>query len=249
MLQITALSLSFCPKAAVPEVALSGISLTVAPGEGTGLVGGSGAGKSLIAQAIVGNLPATARLNGQITLDGAPVRPGRLALVPQSVDALDPLADVGTQIRRFARLARRSADAAVVPVSLARVGLRPEVANLYPHQLSGGMAKRVLLAIALAQDCDYLIADEPTLGLDPDAADGLMACLAGLIAAGKGVLVISHDLPRLVAITRRVVILQDGRAVETAPATAFSGAGAGLCHPFSRALWRAQNGEIAWACT
>lgn len=244
MLKIVALSLTFHPKDGAPETALSGVTLTVARGEGVGLVGGSGAGKSLIAHAIMGSLPATARLSGQITLDDASISPGRLALVPQSVDALDPLANVGTQIRRFALLAGRNSDPAA---DLVRVGLSLDVAALYPHELSGGMAKRVLLATALAQDCDYLIADEPTLGLDPDAADGLMTCLAELIAAGKGVLVISHDLPRLAGITGRVVVLQDGEAVETAFATAFSGSGAGLVHPFSRALWRAQNGEIEWA--
>ncbi|TGD62123.1 ATP-binding cassette domain-containing protein [Tabrizicola sp. WMC-M-20] len=244
MLRIADLSLAFWPVGGVPEPVLSGINLTVSQGEGVGLVGGSGAGKSLIAQAIVNTVPVTARMTGQITLEGGPVTAGRLALVPQSVDALDPLANVGHQIARFARLVARKAD----PVSvLDRVGLRPDVAALYPHQLSGGMAKTVLLAIALAQDPDFLIADEPTLGLDPHAADGLMACLSGLIAAGKGLLVISHDLPRLVAITRRVIVLQEGHAVETAAATAFSGAGAGLAHPFSRALWRAQYGEIAWA--
>lgn len=244
MLRISDLSLTFYPSGNHPERALSGINLTVAQGEGVGLVGGSGAGKSLIAQAIVNTVPVTARMTGQITLDGGPVTAGRLALVPQSVDALDPLADVGHQIARFARLAGRRADVETV---LQCVGLRPDVAALYPHQLSGGMGKRVLLAAALAQDTDFLIADEPTLGLDPDAADGLMGCLSGLIAAGKGLLVISHDLPRLVAITRRVVVLQDGQAVETAAATAFSSAAAGLAHPFTRALWRAQNGEIEWA--
>jgi len=243
MLRITDLSLTFHPAGSDPELALSGVNLTVVRGEGVGLVGGSGAGKSLIAQAIVKTVPVTARMTGQITLEGGPVRAGRLALVPQSVDALDPLASVGQQIARFARLVGRTADAGSV---LHRVGLCADVADLYPHQLSGGMAKRVLLATALAQDTDFLIADEPTLGLDPQAADGLMACLSGLIAAGKGVLVISHDLPRLVAITRRVVVLQDGHAVETAAARAFSGVGAGLAHPFSRALWRAQNGELAW---
>lgn len=244
MLRITDLSLTFHPDGSDPKLALSGINLTVAQGEGVGLVGGSGAGKSLIAQAIVNTVPVTARMTGQITLAGGPVTAGRLALVPQSVDALDPLADVGHQIARFGRLVGRKADARSI---LDCVGLRADVAALYPHQLSGGMAKRVLLATALAQDTDFLVADEPTLGLDPQAADGLMACLSGLIAAGKGLLVISHDLPRLVAITRRVVVLQDGHAVETAAATAFSGMGAGLAHPFSRALWRAQNGEIVWA--
>ena len=244
MLKIDALGLSFAVNGRAPHIALAGIDMSVQRGEVVGLIGGSGAGKSLIALALMGNLPHNAELSGHVTLDGAAIKAGQMALVPQAVDALDPLANVGVQIRRFAELSGQQADVAAL---LARVGLHASVATLFPHQLSGGMAKRVLLATALAQEADFLIADEPTLGLDPDAADGLLACLSGLAQQHKGVLVINHDLPRLVQIASRVIVLNDGHAVETAPSSAFSGAGAGLSHPFSRALWRAQNGEILWA--
>ncbi|MFN4128525.1 MAG: ATP-binding cassette domain-containing protein [Paracoccaceae bacterium] len=244
MLCVDALGLSFTGTGAAARPALSGISLSVERGEVVGLIGGSGAGKSLVAMALMGSLPRNAIRSGCVTLDHAPIAAGHLALAPQSVDALDPLADVGTQIGRFARLAGRQPDVATL---LARVGLTTSVAPLFPHQLSGGMAKRVLLATALATESAFLIADEPTLGLDPGAADDLMACLAGLAEQGKGVLAISHDLPRLVGTARRVIVLNEGEAVETAPAACFAGNGARLSHPFSRALWRAQNGEIAWA--
>lgn len=244
ILRVETLGLSFAVAGGAARRALSDISLAVAPGEVVGLIGGSGAGKSLVAMAMMGQLPRNAALSGRVTLDGAPLAPGCLALAPQSVDALDPLATVGTQIARFARLAGRQP---AVTRLLEQVGLAASVALLFPHQLSGGMAKRVLLATALATQSPFLIADEPTLGLDPDAADGLMECLSGLAAQGTGVLAISHDLPRLVRNARRVIVLNDGEAVETAPAADFEGNGARLTHPFSRALWRAQNGDIAWA--
>jgi peptide/nickel transport system ATP-binding protein len=244
MLRIEDLTLSFRSRNGVSTPALSGISLSLMPGEVAGLIGASGAGKSLIASAIMGSLPPNATLTGRMTLDGTAARAGKLALAPQGVEALDPLATVAVQIQRFATLAKRKV---LIGPLLARVGLSADVAAKYPCQLSGGMAKRVLLATALAQQTDYIIADEPTLGLDPAAADGLMAILAGLAGDGKAVLVISHDLPRLTKIARRITILQSGRAVETAPASAFRGEGAALQHPFSRALWQAQTGEIAWA--
>lgn len=242
MLELRDLSVRFRRHQGAPLTPLAGVSLSAARGELVGLVGGSGAGKSLIAEAVMGLLPRNAEVGGELLLDGAPhplgtpVPPGRLALAPQGIDALDPLARVGVQIERFAALARRPLDASALMRSL---GLSASAARAYPHQLSGGMAKRALIATALASGAQLLIADEPTLGLDPELADELMALLKRLAAAGTGVLLISHDLPRLVALCERVVILHEGAMVETAPASAFvSGA---LQHPFSRALWGAQT--------
>lgn len=236
MLKVTDLSVSFRRHNRTRLRPLEEVSLTLHRGEAIGLIGGSGAGKSLVAEALMGLLPRNAELSGRITLDGAALRAGQLALAPQGIDALDPLARVGTQIERFARLAGRSVDTRALMRSL---GLRDESARAYPHQLSGGMAKRALIATALATGAELLIADEPTLGLDPEIAETMMALFAELAQQGKGVLVISHDLPRLVAITSRVIILQAGRMVETAPTAAFH-AGT-LTHPFSRALWAAQT--------
>jgi len=235
MLTIEALSVSFRGHDGGLTRPLEGITLAVPPGEVTGLVGGSGAGKSLVAEALMGRLPRNAELSGRIRIDAAHPARGSIALAPQAVDALDPLARCGRQVDRFARLAGREADA---PGLFAALGLPTAALDAYPHELSGGMAKRVLIATALATGADYLIADEPTLGLDPANADRIMQVLAGLAGEGRGVLLISHDLPRLVAIARRVTILREGRPVETAEASAFGGDG--LCHPFSRDLWAAQ---------
>ncbi|RVV97203.1 ABC transporter ATP-binding protein [Mesobaculum littorinae] len=217
-----------------PTRALEGISFDVAPGEVLGIAGSSGAGKSLIAAALAGILPPAALLDGGITLNGTPPSPRDIALAPQRLDALDPLATLGRQIRRLG--GRRTDPAAL----LARVGLTARVARAYPHSLSGGMARRALLATALAGGAAWVVVDEPTVGLDPEAADRVMALLRALAEEGRGLVVISHDLPRLARIATRVLVLQDGRAVETAPAAAFAGDGTGLATAFARRLWQAQ---------
>lgn len=215
---------------------LEGVTLQVARGEVAGLIGGSGAGKSLVAEALCGLLPRNAEVEGRLSVDDLTPGPGAIALAPQGIDALDPLARIGAQIARFARLAGRAVDAGALA---DRLGLAPSALDAWPHELSGGMAKRALIATALANGASYLIADEPTLGLDPDTADRIMDLLAGLAADGIGVLLISHDLPRLVARAARVTILREGRMVETAPAVAF--AGGALREGFSQDLWAAQT--------
>ncbi|QQA41566.1 ATP-binding cassette domain-containing protein [Pelagovum pacificum] len=231
-LKIEDLSVSF-PTGLV----LDGVSFSLDRGEVVGMTGSSGAGKSIVAEALVGALPPDAIRAGRITVDGAPLVPRTIALAPQRLDALDPLAQVGRQLERFARLADRSMDVLAV---LAGVGLPARTARLYPHELSGGMARRVLLATALATGADWIVADEPTVGLDDAASRRILSLLADLAASGHGVIVISHDLIGLAKIAARVVILRQGRHVETASASVFTGPGADLREEFSRALWQAQ---------
>ena len=243
------LSLRFHQHEGNPLDPLAEQTLSVAPGEILGLVGGSGAGKSLIAAAIMKLLPRNAEVGGHITVDGRPPRRGDVALAPQGLDPLDPLAPIGVQLARFATLAG-------VPLPeieqrttalLTSLSLPLDVTGAYPHMLSGGMAKRVLLATALIGGARYLIVDEPTLGLDPEAADRIIALVGSLAGPERGILAISHDLTRLVRIAHRIRVLQEGHCVEEAPAAAFSATGETLRHPFSRALWQAQTGLIAGA--
>ena len=238
MLAVEGLTVRFRRHGAPPLTVLDGLTLTAPRGRVTGLCGASGAGKSLIAAAMAGTLPRNAEVTGRISVDGAPPAPGRIALAPQGLDALDPLARVGTQIARFARLAGRRVDAVSL---LARLGLAADVAQAWPHALSGGMARRVCLATALATGAPWLVADEPTAGLDGAAADRVTRLLGALADEGYGLLVISHDLPRLAAIAGEITVLQGGRAVETAPASAFRGAGDALSQDVVRRLWRAQE--------
>lgn len=242
-LSVINLTVSFSGADGQSVQALKGLSLTVERGEVAGLAGASGAGKSLVAEALMGLLPGNAITGGHVTVDGRKPRPGSLALAPQTIDALDPLARIAPQLARFGKPFGRAVDTARL---LADVGLEPDVAHAFPHELSGGMAKRVLLAGALATGAGFIIADEPTGGLDPDNADRIMALIASLARKGHGLLVISHDLKRLAAISRRITVMQDGAIVETANAGCFASEGSTLSSPYTRALWRAQ--EIYGTC-
>lgn len=240
MLEVADLTIRFRQHDGTRLAPLRGVSLRVAPGEVVGLIGGSGAGKSLVAEALCGLLPRNAEVFGLRMVDGRSPVAADIALAPQGIDALDPLARLGTQIARFARLAGRQVD----PAALVRdLGLPRASLDAWPHQLSGGMAKRALIATALATGAPYLVADEPTLGLDPATADRIMDLLAALGERGIGVLLISHDLPRLVARAVRVTILKEGRMVETASPAALV-AGAGGLHPFAQELWAAQSWAV-----
>lgn len=236
MLEVRNLSISFRQYEGEDQTPIRGVDFSLAEGQLVGLVGGSGAGKSLVAEALIGNLPRNALVSGSITLDGGPPRTADIALAPQGRDALDPMCRAGAQVSRFAKLAGNNCN---VETLFRSLGLDPSAQHLWPHELSGGMAKRVLVATALATGARILIADEPTVGLDPDAADTILALLSDLAAQGQSVLVISHDLPRLVKVADRLVILKDGQQVDIADASAFTNNQ--LRHPYTRSLWKAQN--------
>lgn len=224
------------------------LSLSIDSGEIVAVVGSSGSGKSLLAHAVLGLLPGNAQATGEILFDGEPMTPRtvarlrgrRIALIPQSVAYLNPLCRVGRQVYRASRLsgqccrdAARSRDHA-----FDRYRLESGVKSMYPFQVSGGMARRVLTATATAGDADLLIADEPTTGLDPAVARQSLTHLRELADAGKGVMLITHDIDAAVTIADRVAVIYAGTTVELAPTLAFNGGGQ-LLHPYTRALWNA----------
>ncbi|MQW77696.1 ATP-binding cassette domain-containing protein [Nocardioides sp. dk4132] len=222
-----------------------GMTLQARAGEVTALVGASGSGKTLLGLAVLGLLPTNASTSGEIRYDGAPLSDarraalvgGEVAMLPQSMSHLDPTATVRAQVARALELGGRpAADAEAV---LAARGLGPEVLARYPHELSGGMARRVLLAMVLSSPRRLLVADEPTPGLDPDSARRTLAEIRGLADAGAAVVLISHDLVGVLDIADRIVVTDHGTTLETALPAQFAGDGAGLVHPYSRALWRA----------
>lgn len=226
---------------------LADLSLDVERGEVVALFGASGAGKSLFAHAVLGLLPPNAVVAGSIRLEGerldaariAVLRGRRIALVPQSLSHLDPLATVGKQIGWAAKRAgRRGFMRSDAVAALDRFGLDASVLASYPHTLSGGMARRVMLAIASVGDPDLIIADEPTNGLDPDNALRVFGFLRGFADEGKAVVVISHDLAAAVASADRVAVLRDGALVAVESAATFRDGGEGLS-PYAWALWRA----------
>ena len=217
--------------------AIRDLDLTIDRGQVAAVVGSSGSGKSLLAHGILGILPYNAHMEGTITYDGAPLTPKRAAalrgreivLVPQSVGYLDPLMKVGPQVGR---------DKTAVRAVLDRYGLGPETEGLYPFQLSGGMARRVLISTAVAASPALVIADEPTPGLDVRAAGRILGHFRELADAGTGVLLITHDLELALTIADKVAVFYAGETVEEAPAGDFDRL-EDLRHPYTRALWQA----------
>ena len=153
-----------------------------------------------------------------------------MALIPQGVTCLDPMMKVGPQVRGERLRSSRAL--------LARYGLGPEVEDLYPFELSGGMARRVLIATATAESPRLIVADEPTPGLDVQAARQVLGRFRELAEEGAGVLLITHDLELARAGAHKVAVFHEGRTVEEVPARCFQ-TGQGLAHPYSQALWRA----------
>lgn len=221
------------------------MDLAVDAGELVALVGESGAGKTLLGEAVLGMLPANGHVAGEVRFRGEVLTPDRrrrlagreMVMLPQSVTYLDPTATVGAQVRRAFRLAGRPAGRDDVRRALAERGLDAAVAGQYPHELSGGMARRVLLTMALAGRPALVFADEPTPGLDAEAVRAIFAELREIADSGCAVVAVSHDLAHVVDVADRVVVCRAGHTVEAAtPADFRNGT---LNHPHSRALWAA----------
>ena len=250
-LQIERLSVSFdTPRGEVQ--ALREVSLEVEAGEVFGIAGESGSGKSTLAYAIMGDLAPNARvLGGTVRFAGddllrlAPgalrrIRGRRIAMVYQDPkSALNPTMRIGQQIAEVLEihaLASRPGAAARALELLALVNIPdpPAVARAYPHQLSGGMQQRVVIAMALAGDPALLIMDEPTTGLDVTTQARILELVADLRHdIGAAILYISHDLAVIAQVSDRVGILYAGELVESAPAAPLFHRPA---HPYTRGL-------------
>lgn len=229
---------------AVPVV--HDLHVSVHGGEIVAVVGASGSGKTLLADAIMGLYEPNAYVTGTVYFDGelqdaqtlAALRGHGISLVPQSVSSLDPLMRVGRQVRGFAAGGDDAARAARQRELFARYGLGPEVERLYPFELSGGMARRVLLCCALMDEPKLIIADEPTPGLDLALARAALADFREFADAGGGVLLITHDIELALSVADRVAVFLDGTVVEETSVESFRSPDL-LRHPFSRQLWHA----------
>ena len=234
---------------------LRGVSLRVAPGEVHGVVGESGAGKSTVARAVLGILPATVRITaGRIALSGtellslSPARRRRLlgahvALIPQDpLTALNPSRRVGAQLtdglRMWKGCSRQAAERRALAL-LEEVQMHePErVMRCFPHQLSGGMRQRVLIAAAFALEPRLVVADEPTTALDVTVQRQILRLIRQMqIRHGTGAIFITHDMGVVAQICDQVTLLYAGRVME-------QGAAAHMllqpAHPYTRALLRA----------
>lgn len=229
--------------------ALHGLSLSVHAGEIIAIVGASGSGKTLLADAVMGVFEPNAQVKGKIWYDGelqdssglAALRGHGISMVPQSVRALDPLIRVGKQVEGFgASGADRESRRAKREELFTRYGLDPQVADMYPHELSGGMARRVLLCTALMDDPRVIVADEPTPGLDLELAVRAMDDFRAFANQGNGVLLITHDIELALRVADRIAVFKDGTVVEETSVENFAASTPdGLIHPFSRELWQA----------
>jgi oligopeptide/dipeptide ABC transporter ATP-binding protein len=231
---------------------LEDVSLTVEEGEVLGIVGESGSGKSMTALAAMGLLPMGGRVEaGRIAFEGrdithlperemARLRGARMAMIFQEPTAsLNPVLTIGEQVaevlRRHRGLDRRAAHReAIAMLKLVEIAAAERRVDEYPHQLSGGMRQRAMIAIALACRPRLLIADEPTTALDATVQAGILDLLRGLRRElGMAVLLITHDLGVVSDICERVVVLYAGRVAETGAAATILHRPA---HPYARAL-------------
>lgn len=227
---------------------ISDLHLTVHPGEIVAIAGSSGSGKSLLASAILGILPDNATVNGHIHYKGEELtakrqrelRGSELAFVPQSIAYLDPLMKVGRQVdgHHSVNLTQRRKKL------FERFQLPENTGRLYPFQLSGGMARRVLVSTALITDAQLIIADEPTPGMELSQALEALKMFRELADEGKSIILITHDIDLAFEFADRVAVFYAGTTVETAPASDFKAGPDALRHPYSKALWKAlpQNG-------
>jgi peptide/nickel transport system ATP-binding protein len=235
--------------------AVSGISFDIPNGGRVGLVGESGAGKSLTAMAIAGLLPEGAEASGEILFNGedllaksesqfAKYRGSRIAMVFQDpMTALNPLMRVGNQVAeslvRHKGMSKGKAQSLAVEM-LERVGLPDPAAKAraYPHELSGGQRQRVMISAAIACGPELLIADEPTTALDATIQAEILELLADLVRSeAMALLLITHDLPVVSSQCEEVIVLYGGMIMEKGEArTLFKSPR----HPYSAGLLRSQ---------
>ena len=235
----------------IEHTMISDMSISVHAGEVVAVVGASGSGKTLLADALMGLYEPNARVEGNIWFDGvlqdaaslAQLRGHGISLVPQSVTHLDPLMPVGEQVLgafprgRVGRVERARRQRRMEEL-FAAYRLDPSVMRRYPHELSGGMLRRILIMCALMDDPKLIVADEPTPGLDLDLAVRALGDLRSFANDGGGVMLITHDLDLALRVADRVAVFYEGQIVEETATASFARPDT-LEHPFTCALWHA----------
>ena len=231
LLEVADLTVSIPTEGGLIE-AVRGVSFSLGAGETLGVVGESGSGKTMTLLAVIGLLPRAAQVSGSILLEGRDlltatsrqwngIRGARVAMVFQDpMTALNPMHSVGWQVaeclRLHGKLSRASARRRAVEL-LEMVGLpQPDqLARRFPHELSGGMRQRVVIAMAIANEPDVLIADEPTTGLDVTVQAQILETLRSIRSETKSAMIlITHDLGVVAGVADRVLVMYAGKAVE-----------------------------------
>ena len=233
LLSVRDLSVTFPQRDGAPVHAVRGVSYDVHPGEFLGIVGESGSGKSVSSLAIMGLLPSTAEITGSIEFEGRPliglddaklsrIRGKELAMVFQDpLSALTPVYTVGDQISEALRLhdSKLSAQAAAArSVELLKIVGIPDAerrARAFPHEYSGGMRQRAMIAMAIANDPKVILADEPTTALDVTIQAQILDVLEkAKEITGASVVLITHDLGVVAGHADRVGVMYAGKMVE-----------------------------------
>lgn len=254
-LEIVDLNVWFEPRdtrAADPVHTVKNLSLRVAPGERVGLVGESGCGKTTTILAAMGLLPSTATVGGEVRVNGTNIigageaginghRWTDIAMVFQgAMSAFNPVKTIGWQIRealRFHDVAHGKQAVARCRELLDLVGLPPDSDERFPHQLSGGMKQRAVIAMALACDPKVLLADEPTTALDVVVQDQVLRLLVRLCSElGLALVLVTHDLGVVAQACTRAAVMYNGEIVEEGTVDDLYHRPA---HPYTRTLFEA----------
>ena len=248
----------------VPLEAVSGVSFSLKAGRVLGVVGESGCGKSVTAHSIMQLLPKYGRITeGSITYTRATgekieiqklrrtgnqmrqIRGKEISMIFQEpMSSLNPVITVGDQIMEniltHEEVSKEEAKQRAIDL-LAEVGIsRPEkVVDNYPFQLSGGMARKVLLSTALASDSKVIIADEPTPGLDEESLNEVLKDFRDIADSGRAILMITHDIMAALKIADKVAIFYAGSTLEIANTSDFKQKEVELRHPYTKALYKA----------
>lgn len=228
LLEIKNLKVSFGDKKAVDDV-----SISLQPGEIVGLVGESGCGKSLTALSILGLTPINSSLSGEIIFKSKNllvltedekriIRGNEISLIPQDpLSALNPVFSIGDQILETVKAHKDVSNAEAMKSSInalssVQIPASESRFNNYPHEFSGGMRQRVLIAMAIVNEPDLLIADEPTTALDVTVQLQILNIMKDLRSKGKSILLITHDLGIVSEICDRVYVMYLGKIIESA---------------------------------
>ena len=217
------------------------LNVTIKKGEILAIAGSSGSGKSLMAHAILGILPKNAVVSAEIKFKNEIVDENRLSqlrgkeitFVPQSIAYLDPLMTIEDQ------LMRKDINQQDFFKVMDILGFTKADLSKYPFQLSGGMARRVLIANTILSKADLIIADEPTPGLSLDLAIEVLNHFRNMANDGKGILLITHDIDLVCNVADKMAIFYGGHILETLNTKDFLKGEKYIRHPLTKAFWRA----------
>jgi len=256
LLSISGLTVSFAGRAGGRLTAVRGVTVEVAPGEVLGLVGESGCGKSATMMAVMNLLPDSASIGGSVRFRGEElvgrsekflrgIRGKRIGMIFQDpMTTLNPLLTVGEQIAEGIRIhdrtvtSRQAMERAVGLLETVSIPSPRQRAAQYPHEFSGGMRQRVVIAMAIANDPELLIADEPTTALDVTIQAQIMELLQRLCAERRmGLVLVTHDLGVVAGAAHNMAVMYAGRIVDYGPVDAILTRSR---HPYTRALLGSQ---------